>query len=258
MSESNHSDDLPPCYGIIPARYGSKRFPGKPLADILGKPMILHVYERARQCNRLANVFLATDDERIREVAQKWGIPVVMTRTTHPSGTDRVMEAASKLNLPADAFIVNIQGDEPALEPTMLAQLVRPFVQADVQVTTLARKLNAANVGNPDIVKVVFTEDGRALYFSRSPIPYYRGQQRTNYYGHIGIYALRMKALQKFVSLDQGRLETTERLEQLRLLENNIAIHIVVTHHHTCGVDRPGDIETVAKIISGKTRVEDN
>src|SRR5210317_3614 len=168
MADENHKNRLPPCYGIIPARYGSKRFPGKPLADILGKPMILHVYERARQCPQLSSVFLATDDDRIRLVAQKWDIPVVMTRATHPSGTDPVMEAAAKLKLPTDSVIVNIQGDEPALEPAMLNQLIRPFSAADVQVTTLARKINAADVGNPDQVKVVFAGDGRALYFSRS------------------------------------------------------------------------------------------
>jgi len=249
MAGENHKNRLPRCYGIIPARYGSKRFPGKPLADILGKPMILHVYERARQCARLSAVFLATDDDRIRLVAKKWGVPVVMTRTTHPSGTDRVMEAAAKLNLPTDSVIVNIQGDEPALEPAMLTQLVRPFSSADVQVTTLARKINAADVGNPDLVKVVFTKDGRALYFSRSPIPHQHEDTKNHYYGHIGIYALRMKVLEKFVTFDQSRLEIIERLEQLRLLENNIAIHIVLTNHHTCGVDRPEDIETVSHII---------
>jgi 3-deoxy-manno-octulosonate cytidylyltransferase (CMP-KDO synthetase) len=127
MADENHKDRQPRCYGIIPARYASKRFPGKPLADILGKPMFLHVYERARQCARLSSVILATDDDRIRLVAKKWGVPVVMTRKTHPSGTDRVMEAAAKLNLPTDSVVVNIQGDEPALEPAMLTQLVRPF-----------------------------------------------------------------------------------------------------------------------------------
>jgi 3-deoxy-manno-octulosonate cytidylyltransferase (CMP-KDO synthetase) len=125
-------------------------------------------------------------------------------------------------------------------------------------VTTLARKINAADVGNPDQVKVVFAGDGRALYFSRSPIPHQHQDQKTRYYGHIGIYAFRMKALEKFITLEQSRLEIAEKLEQLRLLENNIAIHIVVTDHHTCGVDRPEDIETVSKIISGKARVKES
>jgi 3-deoxy-manno-octulosonate cytidylyltransferase (CMP-KDO synthetase) len=255
MTENNHENGLPRCYGIIPARYGSKRFPGKPLADILGKPMIQHVYERARRCSRLSSVFLATDDDRIRLVAQKWDIPVVMTRNTHPSGTDRVMEAAAKLNLASDSVVVNIQGDEPALEPDMLTQLVRPFNSGSVQVTTLARKINAAEAANPDLVKVVFAEDGRALYFSRSPIPHHSKGQKNQYYGHIGIYAFRLRVLEKFVTLNQSRLETAERLEQLRLIENNIAIHVVVTDHNSCGVDRPADIDTASKIILGNTRV---
>ena len=249
---------LPDCYGIIPARYDSSRFPGKPLAQILGKPMIWHVYERARQCEQLSSVFLATDDERIRIAAEKLKIPVVMTRADHPSGTDRVLEASVKLNLPADSVVVNIQGDEPALEPAMISQLILPFSSARVQVTTLARKINSAEAENPDLVKVVFARDGRALYFSRSPIPYHSKSANSDYFGHIGIYALRMEALKKFVALDQSRLEITERLEQLRLLENNMAIYIVATEHKTIGVDRPEDIETVSKVILGKMTNQSN
>ncbi len=243
---------LPKCYGIIPARYQSTRFPGKPLADILGRPMIWHVFERARQCTALSSVVLATDDDRIRSAAQKLDIPVVMTRTDHPSGTDRVLEAAEKLELNADAVIVNIQGDEPALEPSMLIELVNPFGKPDIQVTTLACKINAREAENPDLVKVVFAADHRALYFSRSAIPFHRNATTSNYYGHIGIYALRMPTLKKFVTLDQSCLEVTERLEQLRLLENNIPIHIVETEHQSSGVDRPEDIATVSKIIAGR------
>lgn len=243
---------LPRCYGIIPVRYQSTRFPGKPLADILGRPMIWHVFERARQCTALSSVVLATDDDRIRSAAQKLDIPVVMTRTDHPSGTDRVLEAAEKLELNADAVIVNIQGDEPALEPSMLIELVNPFGKPDIQVTTLACKINAREAENPDLVKVVFAADHRALYFSRSAIPFHRNATTSNYYGHIGIYALRMPTLKKFVTLDQSCLEVTERLEQLRLLENNIPIHIVETEHQSSGVDRPEDIATVSKIIAGR------
>jgi 3-deoxy-manno-octulosonate cytidylyltransferase (CMP-KDO synthetase) len=217
--------------------------------------MIRHVYERARRCSRLSSVFLATDDDRIRSIAEKWDIPVVMTQNTHPSGTDRVMEAAAKLNLVSDSVVVNIQGDEPALEPDMLTQLVRPFDSRSVQVTTLARKINTVDVENPDLVKVVFADDGRALYFSRSPIPYHGKGQTPQYYGHIGIYAFRLRVLEKFVALNQSRLETTERLEQLRLIENNIAIRVVVTDYTSCGVDRPADIKTASKIILGNPRV---
>ena len=164
--------NLPPCHGIIPARYQSTRFPGKPLADILGRPMIWHVFERASQCDSLSSVVLATDDDRIRSAAQKLSIPVVMTRADHPSGTDRVLEAAEKLRLEADAVVINIQGDEPALEPSMLTELVAPFSNPETEVTTLARKISEREAENPDLVKVVFTADRRAVFFSRSAIPF--------------------------------------------------------------------------------------
>ena len=254
MTAKNHQRGLPKCYGFIPARYQSTRFPGKPLADIDGRPMIWHVYEQARQCAELSSVVLATDDDRIRTAAEKWGIPVVMTRTDHPSGTDRVLEAAVKMKLASDAVVINIQGDEPALEPAMLTELVRPFSAQEIQATTLARKINGQEAANPDLVKVVFAENGVALYFSRSPIPYHRNAQKDKFYGHIGIYAFRMKILKKFVALDQSRLEVTEKLEQLRLLENNIPIQVVLTDHQTIGVDRPEDIETVRKIIREKKK----
>ena len=245
-------NEIPECYGIIPARYRSTRFPGKPLADIHGRPMIWHVYERSRKCTELTSVVLATDDERIRSAAERWNIPVVMTRTDHPSGTDRVLEAASKLNFPTDAVVVNIQGDEPALEPAMLSELIRPFSASEVLVTTAACKIHSTEAADPDLVKVVFAEDGRALYFSRSSIPHHRNTQKNNYYGHIGIYAFRMNVLKKFAALNRSSLEITEKLEQLRLLENNIPIHVVVTEQQSISVDRPEDIDTVSRIILGK------
>jgi 3-deoxy-manno-octulosonate cytidylyltransferase (CMP-KDO synthetase) len=240
---------LPKCYGIIPARYRSKRFPGKPLVEILGKPMICHVYERAKQCTDLSAVVLATDDHRIRTAAETWNVPVVMTRDDHRSGTDRVLEAANKLKLSADAVVVNIQGDEPALEPAMLSELIQPFCTTQVKITTLACKIEPQDAANPDRVKVVFARDGTALYFSRSPIPHHRNQHTIIYYGHIGIYAFRMQALQHFVSLNQSRLEHIEKLEQLRLLENRIPMHIVETEYQSIGVDRPEDIPKVIKIM---------
>jgi len=243
---------LPRCFGIIPARYQSARFPGKPLAQIAGRPMIWHVFDQARQCPELSSIFLATDDDRIRSVAEKYEIPVVMTRADHPSGTDRVREAARKMNLPGDAVVINIQGDEPVVEPAMLAELVRPFSNPEIQVTTLARKINAREAASSDLVKVVFTQNGTALYFSRLPIPYHRDAQEDIFYGHIGLYAFRMPALEKFVALDQSRLEITEKLEQLRLLENNIPLHIVLTEYQSIGVDRPEDIQVVEQIILEK------
>ena len=243
---------LPKCYGIIPARYQSSRFPGKPLAEIAGRPMIWHVYEQARQCAGLSKVVLATDDDRIRLTAQQYDIPVVMTRPDHPSGTDRVLEAAEKINLPEEAVVINIQGDEPALEPDMLSELVEPFVKPEIQVTTLARKISAREADGADRVKVVFASDGTALYFSRSPIPHHRDSRQDKFYGHIGLYAFRMKALKKFVTLAQSPLEITEKLEQLRLLENNIPIHVVLTEYKSMGVDRPEDIKIVEKFIADK------
>jgi 3-deoxy-manno-octulosonate cytidylyltransferase (CMP-KDO synthetase) len=251
---AENENKLPECFGIIPARYQSSRFPGKPLADIAGRPMIWHVYGQAQKCAELSSVVLATDDDRIRSVAEKWKIPVVMTRPDHPSGTDRVLEAATKMKLPADGVIINIQGDEPALEPAMLSDLVRPFSAAEIKATTLARKISSQEAANPDLVKVVFAQNGVALYFSRSPIPYLRDTQKDNYYGHIGLYAFRMNILKQFVALDQSQLEVTEKLEQLRLLENNIPIHIVLTEHQSIAVDRPQDIPIVEQIISGKKK----
>ena len=252
MTNSDQQNKLPDCYGIIPARYQSTRFPGKPLADIDGRPMIWHVFNQARQCPELSTVVLATDNDRIRSVAEKYDIPVVMTRDDHPSGTDRVLEAACKMKLPAESVILNIQGDEPLLESDMLAELVQPFSKPQVQATTLAREISSQEAASPDLVKVVFSHDNTALYFSRSPIPFHRDKTKNQYYGHIGIYAFRMQTLAKFVALDQSRLEVTERLEQLRLLENNIPLHIVLTEHRSIGVDRPEDIQVVEEIILKK------
>ena len=240
-------------YGIIPARYGSTRFPGKPLADILGKPMFWHVFNRARQCGELSQIVLATDDNRIESAAKKLNIPVVMTKKDHPSGTDRVLEAAMLIQVPENAVVVNIQGDEPLLEPDMLSKLVRPFINPDIKVTTIARQINQKEADNSNCVKVVLTKNSNALYFSRSVIPHFRNGQKSKYYGHIGIYAFRMNILKQFVSLSPSLLETAEKLEQLRLLENEIPIHVVMTKHHGISVDHPADINIVEKILKKNT-----
>jgi len=249
MTAKNHQNSIPDCHAIIPARYQSSRFPGKPLADICGRPMIWHVFERARQCPVLSSVVLATDDERIRSVAEKYDIPVAMTRQDHPSGTDRVLEAAQKMNLPAESVVINIQGDEPVLEPAMLTELVQPFNKPEIRATTLAGPISARQAASPDQVKVVFAPDGTALYFSRSPVPFHRQVSNDNFYGHIGIYAFRMHVLEKFVGLGPSRLEVTEKLEQLRLLENNIPVHVVLTDYQSIAVDRPEDIHVVEQIV---------
>lgn len=243
---------FPACYGIIPARYKSHRFPGKPLADILGKPMFYRVYERAVACPLLKKVWLATDDRRIYDAAVALDVPVVMTDPDHPSGSDRIMEAARLLGLEDDAVVVNIQGDEPALDPDMLQKLVEPFASPDIRVTTLARIIDAQQAENPDRVKVVRAATGFALYFSRSKIPYIRDvdQPDTDYLLHIGIYAYRIAALKAFTSLPPSPLETIEKLEQLRLLESGIPIYVVMTDYQGFGVDRPEDLQLILQQLT--------
>lgn len=238
---------LPPCYAIIPARYQSKRFPGKPLANILGKPMFQWVYERAANCAQLKKVCLATDDQRIYDAAEQRGIPVVMTDPNHPSGSDRIMEAAEIMQLEDEAVVVNIQGDEPALDPAMVGKLIEPFVNQNIQVTTLARIIDGQQAENPDRVKVVRSSQGLALYFSRSKIPHIRDLSHpgTDYLLHIGLYAYRLSALKTFTSLPASPLEQIEKLEQLRLLENGISIYVVLTEYQGFGVDRPEDITLI-------------
>lgn len=238
-------------WGIIPARYQSSRFPGKPLADIHGKPMFWHVFQQASRCSELSGVYLATDDARIQSAAQALNVPVLMTGDDLPSGTDRVLEAAAMLGLDDDAIVVNIQGDEPMLAPDLLTQLIRPFGNSFIRVTTPVVKISPEEAGNPDRVKAVFDQNGRALYFSRAPIPFSREGKRIDFFGHIGLYAFRMATLEQFVTLGTSRLETIEKLEQLRLLENGIPIHVVVTDHHSVGVDTPADLETVRQRLAG-------
>ena len=239
------------CYGIIPARYESSRFPGKPLAEILGKPMFWHVYQRAALCKALESVYLATDDRRIMEAANHFQIPAVMTRSDHPSGTDRVFEAATALQLPEDSIVANIQGDEPAISPDMIRELLTPFQDGgeEVHVTTLARKITEEQARSSDVVKVVFRPDGQALYFSRAGIPFPRGKSQGVYYGHVGMYAFRLPALRAFVSMPPSKLETIEKLEQLRLMENGIPIHVAFTDRNSHGVDRREDIAVVETMI---------
>lgn len=233
------------CCGVIPARYASTRFPGKPLAKIQGKPMFWHVYSRARQCPQLQQVVVATDDERIFSAAKALDVAVVMTRDDHESGTDRVHEAADRLGIHKNGVVVNIQGDEPLLDPDMLSALIRPFADPEMAVTTLVHPLDPEPAQNPDRVKAAFAPNGRALYFSRAPVPHPRNGQDAAYFCHIGLYGFRKSALDQFVRLPPGRLEQIEKLEQLRLLENNIPIHVEITQGKSLSVDSPGDLEKV-------------
>ena len=241
--------EFPECHGIIHARFESSRFPGKPLVEIDGKPMFWHVYSRASACPQMTSVTLATDDERIHAAARELGVPVVMTRSDHSSGTDRVLEAARTLSIDSDAVVVNIQGDEPCLEPDMLTELVRPFSNRRVRVATLATSIGPDEAASPDRVKVVRALDGRALYFSRSLVPFDRDEKLHGFLLHIGLYAFRMEALERFGSLDPSPLELREKLEQLRLLEDGIDIYVTETRHTCHGVDRPEDLVKVKTIL---------
>ncbi len=239
--------------GIIPARYGSTRFPGKPLALLAGRPMVQWVYERASQAELLSEVLVATDDTRIFDAVKKFGGRVVMTRPDHPSGSDRIAEVAAK----SDAeIIVNIQGDEPLIEPAAIDRGVKILLDNPAAlVGTLVRPIrDAADLRNPNVVKVALAQDHTALYFSRSAIPFCRGaqtdaewlQQRT-YFKHIGLYIFRREMLLQFVKWPLGVLERTESLEQLRLLEHGVKIHVAVTEYEARGVDTVQDLEALSR-----------
>ena len=239
---------------IIPARYESSRFPGKPLALIHDKPMFWHVMHRASLCPLVRTVALATDDERILQAAKDLGMTALMTSPHHASGTDRVLEAARLLGAGPDSVIVNVQGDEPALSPEMLTELIRPFDDPSVQVTTLGHPITAQEAQSADRVKIVRALDGRALYFSRAPVPF--GRDNTpEFLGHIGLYGLRMRILEKFSALGESPLERLEKLEQLRLLEAGIPIHVAITRHKSHGVDRPEDLPTVSALMRGEHHI---
>jgi 3-deoxy-manno-octulosonate cytidylyltransferase (CMP-KDO synthetase) len=240
--------------GIIPARFGSSRFEGKPLADIHGKPMIQHVYERARESNCLSDTVVATDDPRILRAVEEFGGKAVMTSLVHRTGTDRVAEAAELLE--AD-LVFNIQGDEPLLEPLFIAECLKPF-QRDpaVQIATVMKRVeDEAAYGDPAVVKVVRDMAGRALYFSRSVVPFPRNRTEDfRVYEHLGIYAFRKACLLKFSRLPQTPLEKVEGLEQLRALEHGIPIHVEETQWagELVSVDTPADLERVRNILAGR------
>lgn len=236
--------------GIIPARYQSTRFPGKPLADICGKPMIQHVYERAKAASVLEDVLVATDDARIYEAVTGFGGKAVMTSPHHSTGTDRLAEVATELD---SDIVVNIQGDEPLLRPESIEQAVRPLLEDEsLEMSTLKLRIeNPEDVLDPNVVKVVTDLNGNALYFSRAPIPYPR-EGTTTYYRHIGLYVYRREFLLRFAKLAPTPLETIEKLEQLRALENGYKIRVVETEYSAIGVDTPEDLEKVKQILVGE------
>lgn len=231
--------------GIIPARYGSSRFPGKPLVDISGKPMIQHVFERAME-SCLDEIYVATDDQRIVDRVIAFDGNVLLTSPNHPSGTDRCGEASIKLHLDDNDIIVNIQGDEPFIQKEQIDALVALFDQPDVEIATLVKPFdNPLDAQNPNKVKVVFSNQHKALYFSRSPIPYPRDSEEITYYKHLGIYAYRYQTLKKLITLPISSLEKVEKLEQLRWLENNFSIFVAITDHESIAIDTPEDMHKI-------------
>ncbi|MEN8141819.1 MAG: 3-deoxy-manno-octulosonate cytidylyltransferase [Thermodesulfobacteriota bacterium] len=243
---------------IIPARYQSNRFPGKPLADIGGKPMIQHVYERAEAAPILSRVAVATDDERIAEVVRGFGGEVVMTRADHVSGTDRLAEAAKLMSIREQDVVVNIQGDQPLFPSEVVEQVARPLIDDPaLPMSTLIYKIiRPEEIDDPNHVKTVFDRHGMALYFSRASIPFQRNPDEPphpTFYKHLGFYAYRKGFLLTFVGLPEGEWERFEKLEQLRALEYGYGIKVVLTEHDSIEVDTPADAERAAEeLLAGK------
>lgn len=245
--------------GVIPARYESSRFPGKPLALINGKTMIQRVYEQVKKTSKITDVIIATDDKRIMENVSSFGGKAMLTSTTHLNGTSRCYEVFEKTNLQKPEYydaVVNIQGDEPFIEPEQINQVCDLLINKKAGIATLAKKIeNVEDLFNPNTVKTVFGTTGSALYFSRSPIPFLRTYEKNdwlnhaNYYKHIGIYGFTKSTLQEIVLMKPSKLEVAESLEQLRWLENGIQITIDVTDFESIGIDTPEDLEKLINNI---------
>ena len=230
---------------VIPARYGSTRFPGKSLARLQGRPMIQWVWEAASRSRLCDEVVVATDDERIADVAAKFGAEVVMTKKSHRSGTDRIAEVADKISA---QLYVNVQGDEPLLSPGAVDDLIRGMAESPrIPIGTLAHRIEKqAEWLSPEVVKVVCNRHGEALYFSRSALPFMRTwDAKAKLLRHVGIYAYRARALEEFVSLKPSALEMAESLEQLRALEHGMTIQVIETKYRCLGVDTPADLKRV-------------
>jgi 3-deoxy-manno-octulosonate cytidylyltransferase (CMP-KDO synthetase) len=245
--------------GIIPARYASSRFPGKPLADILGKPMIQWVYERSKTAKLLDELVVATDDKRIFDAVSSFGGKAAMTSPNCKNGTERVAEVIQNFDC---SLVVNIQGDEPIISPKTIDQLIDLMRNnLDAPVGTLVKKIRYfQDLKNPNIPKVIVDNNFNAIYFSRTVIPYFRDEanfekwiEKAVYYKHIGIYIYRRDFLLKFVNMPISNLEKIEQLEQLRILENSFKIKVAETESESIGVDTPADIERVIKFLNGRT-----
>lgn len=242
--------------GIIPARYDSSRFPGKPLVQIGNRSMIQRVYDQARKASLLNDVIVATDDKRIVEHLQLSGCQVEWTDSLHQSGTDRIAEVAARH--PEYDIVVNIQGDEPFIKPTQIDAVILPFLKySEIEITTLMKKITDENaLLNPNIVKVVFDSHHKALYFSRQPLPFLRGipvekwLKHYTYFQHIGLYGFRNTTLQAITQLPQSGLEKAESLEQLRWLEHQYTIQLSITEEANFGIDTPEDLEKAKRLFN--------
>jgi len=240
--------------GIIPARYASTRFPGKPLVDIAGKTMIQRVYEQASKAKSLSKVVIATDDERIADEVKRFGGEFVFTASHHQSGTDRCAEVIEQL--PGFNIVINIQGDEPFIEPAQIDLLASCFTEAKVELATLIKPIQSQeSIYNPNSPKVVIDVNGRAMYFSRSPIPFIRNgepgvwAEKHQFYKHIGIYGYKTEALKAITKLPPSSLEIAESLEQLRWIENGFYIQTKVTDLETVAIDTPEDLLKLNKLL---------
>lgn len=237
--------------GIIPSRFASTRFPGKPLVEISGKTMIQRVYEQAKKAKALTDVIVATDDKRIEKHIMSFGGNVVMTKSTHKSGTDRCAEAVKKIYRDFDVAI-NIQGDEPFIHPQQIDELAKCFYDKNTELATLVKPIeNSEDIFNPNRIKVVLDKNKNALYFSRSPIPFCKQAEQKNchkthiYYKHIGIYGYRISTLKKITKLKPSSLEISESLEQLRWIENGYKIKARLTKYESVSIDAPDDLKKI-------------
>ncbi len=236
---------------VIPARWGSTRFPGKPLAMLAGRPLVQHVVEAALRSGAFERVVVATDDERIAEAVSRFGGNVERTSAAHLSGTDRVAEVVARLPQEAPDVVVNLQGDEPLLDAASLRRLVHAFTDVRVAMATLVRPLEEATERlSPHVVKVVPDIRGDALYFSRADIPFDRDGMRVPRFAHVGLYGYRRATLVRLAQLPPGTLEQAESLEQLRALEHGIRIRCVVTEHRSIGVDTPADLARAEALLA--------
>ncbi len=241
---------------VIPARYGSTRFPGKPLCKLAGRTMIEWVCRRAARAQGVDQVVVATDDERITAEVARFGGRSVLTTGRYATGSDRVAAAVRDMGLDPGDVVVNLQGDQPLFDPRCLDQVVEPLKnEPDLVMTTLVYPItDPAALNNPNNVKAVLDAQGNALYFSRSPIPFGRDEAPERFHKHLGIYAFRKSFLDKFTALAPGRLEQIEKLEQLRALEHGFPIRCVITEHDSPEVDAPADVDRVSKMIEAEER----